>query len=381
MWIDWAGGLFMISVGVVLYAYAGLPALVYLMAKWRPRPVHKADVRPKVSLIIAAYNEEKTIQAKLENALALTYPKDKFEILVAAHGSNDETVNIARRFETEGVRVLHAPAREGKAAAMNRAVAEATGEIYFFSDANTVNSPGTVEALVRSFADPGVGAVSGRKVVLQDKEREASGGENAYWTYETTLKQLESLAGSIVTADGEIFAVRAELYNPMPRHIVHDDMYLSLKIVDQGYRVVYENAAVSAEYASCSLEDEFHLKMRYSAGGFQLVKLFRRLLLPPRSWFAIQFLSHKVLRWLAPVFLGIGLVASGCSRAPVFQIAFVLQAAFYLTGLLAWLTRSRFRSRLLYFPLYFCVMNMAVLCGFARQFAFAQTPLWRKAQR
>ncbi len=372
--------LFWISVTLVAYTYFLYPALVFALARLWPHPVRKADVEPSLSLIIAAYNEEKVIREKLENTLALDYPREKLEILVAAYGSSDRTAAIAREFESRGVRVLYRPEREGKTSALNRAVPEASGEILMFSDANTLYQPDCVRRLVRSFADPEVGGVTGRKLVLADASREASSGENAYWSYEGSLKAAESLFGSIVTADGEIFAMRRELYRPMPASIVHDDMYLSLTIIESGRRLVYEDRATSAEYASRTLLDEFHLKARYASAGYQIIHCFRRLLLPPRTWFAVEFLSHKLLRWLAPFFLLGSLVASGLSDSLFYRLAFWAQAAFYGAALLGWAVRA-LAAGILYFPLYFSTMNAAALYGFFRFLTTGQTTLWRKADR
>ncbi len=372
--------LFWISVALTAYTYFLFPALVHLLARLWPRPVRKRDITPQVSLIIAAYNEEKVIREKLRNTLALDYPREQLEILVAAHGSTDATVAIAREFEAEGVRVLHRAEREGKTAALNRAVAEASGEILMFSDANTVYPADCLRKLVRNFADPEVGGVSGRKLVLEDAQREASAGETAYWSYEASFKAAESLCGSIATADGEIFAMRRSLFSAMPPTIVHDDMFLSLTIVRSGRRLVYERDARSFEYASRSLADEFHLKARYSSAGYQILRAFRGLLLPPRSWFAVQFLSHKLLRWLVPFFLLGSLIGSGMAGGLFYGSVFWLQIAFYVAALLGSAAR-KLTTGVLYFPLYFSAMNAAALYGFFRFVTTGQTTLWRKADR
>ena len=236
--------------------------------------------------------------------------------------------------------------------------------------------------LVRSFADPAVGGVSGRKIVLEDASREArcATGETAYWGYEAALKTAESLCGSIVTADGEIFAMRRSLFRTMPPTIVHDDMYLSLTIVASGHRLVYENDACSAEYASRTLRDEFHLKSRYASAGYQILSAFRKLLLPPRSWFALEFLSHKLLRWLVPFFLMGTLAASGAADALLYRCALWAQLAFYAAALAGFAVR-RAKTRVLYFPFYFSAMNAAALYGFFRFLTTGQTTLWRKAER
>jgi cellulose synthase/poly-beta-1,6-N-acetylglucosamine synthase-like glycosyltransferase len=376
-----AQGLWWLAAAVVVYTYIGFPSLVAYLARRRPRPNRRAQITPTVSFIIAAYNEERTIREKLENTLALSYPPESLEIVVAADGSSDGTCDIVREYADRGVQLLHEPTRGGKTSALNRAVEASTGRILFFSDANTRYSPDTVRTMVRNFADPYVGGVSGRKVILQDRERLASAGETAYWGYETTLKSNESLLDSIATGDGEIFAMRRLLFGRMPRQIVHDDMYLTLRIIEQGFRVVYESEAVSAEYASKSLLDEFHLKVRYASAGFQIIAAFRRMLLPPRSWFAFQFLSHKLLRWTAPLWLLTLFVLAGVLGGPFYGTAFAAQTTFYSLALTGWLLHRWTRPTVLYFPLYFSVMNGAALYGLARYLVRGQTTLWRKAER
>jgi poly-beta-1,6-N-acetyl-D-glucosamine synthase len=373
---------FWLSFILVAYAYAGYPCLALLMSRRRPRPVRAdATFRPTVSLIIAACNEERVIREKIENTLQLTYPKRLLELVVVADGSTDGTASIVLEYADRGVRLLHQPQRQGKTMALNRAVAATSGEIVLFSDANTFYAPATVERMVRNFADPEVGGVSGRKIVLDDATRAATDGEVAYWAFETRLKQWESDAGSIVTADGEIFAMRRSFFAPIPKHIVHDDMYLTLEIVSRGSRVVFEPQATSAEQASRTLYDEFHLKVRYASAGYQIVGEFFRLLLPPTSWFAVEFLSHKLLRWLAPLFLVVLLVSSALAGGGIYRVIFAAQASFYGVAVVGWLLHRWIRPAPIYFPLYFTVMNSAALYGTARYLLRGQTTLWRKAAR
>jgi biofilm PGA synthesis N-glycosyltransferase PgaC len=372
--------LFWLSAAILAYTYLGYPVLVGLLATCRPRPIRKSGIRPRVSFIIAAYNEEKHLRNKLRDTLSLDYPRDKLEIIVAADGSDDGTAAIAREFEDQGVRLVHKAGREGKSAALNRAVAQATGEILLFSDANTVYNPDAVKALVSNFADATVGGVCGRKILITAADREATEGETAYWGYESRLKEYESRLGSIVTADGEIFAMRRALYAPIPAPVVHDDMYLSVMVVHRGYRLVYEPAATSAEYASRTLADEFHLKIRYASGGFQILAHFPALLVP-LSLFSASFLSHKVLRWLAPVFLILALITSALLTTPSYRLAFWGQIALYMLALTGLLVHRRGAWPFVYYPLYFAAMNTAALCGLVRYLSIGQTPMWRKAAR
>jgi poly-beta-1,6-N-acetyl-D-glucosamine synthase len=367
---------------LLVYGYIGFSILMYFLARIRPRPTATDPAyRPAVSLVIAACNEEKTIREKLENTLRLAYPRERLEVIVAADGSTDATADIVRGYAAQGIRLLHQPQRQGKSAALARAVAHCTGDVLLFSDANTDYAPDVVQNMVKHFADPAVGGVSGRKIVLDDGQREATQGETAYWSYESSLKTWESAVGSIVTADGEIFAMRRSLFMALPASIVHDDMFLTLQMIQDGYRVVYEPAATSAEFASRTLFDEFHLKVRYASAGYQILARFRSMFLPVPTWFGLQFLSHKLLRWSAPFLLMTVFFTSAALDARFYQLMFWAQAAFYTAALAGLATHRRAHVRLLYFPLYFSAMNTAALYGFVRYFIAGQSPLWRKAAR
>ncbi|GJL69850.1 MAG: glycosyl transferase [Nitrospirales bacterium] len=375
--------LFWVAFAAVVYTYFGYPLLVWLIGRMRPRPIKQGKFNPSVSMIIAAYNEEKVIGHKMVNTMALAYPEGQLEIIVVADGSTDQTVSIVQSYEKEGVTVLHQSLRQGKTAALNRAVSSATGEIVFFSDANTMYEPTVIQKIVRNFNDPSVGGVSGRKVILKDCDRQTSQGETAFWNYEGWLKSGESRLGSIVGADGEIFAIRRALFAPMPSFIVHDDMFLSLKIVEAGFRVIYEGEATSAEYSSKTLHDEFFLKVRYASAGYQILTQFPKMFFPPKTFFAFQFISHKLFRWLIPFFLLTMLLSSALIPSLWYHSLFWGQVSFYLTAVLGWVLMKKIgHATLFYVPLYFCMGNAAALYGFFLHFFSAgQTSLWRKAER
>jgi poly-beta-1,6-N-acetyl-D-glucosamine synthase len=373
---------FWVSAALLVYHHLVFPATMWVMARLRPRPT-RADLehKPSVSVLIAAFNEEKSIAEKIRNTLALNYPRPLLEIVVAADGSSDSTTTIVEAFKDDGVRLLHRPERLGKSAALDRAVPHCTGDIVLFSDANTHYEADAISLLVQHFADHEVGGVSGRKIVIKDSARAATDGENTYWSLESALKTWESNCGSIVTADGEMFAIRRSLFPGLHRTIVHDDMYLTLSLVAQGYRVVYEPNATSAECASRTLLDEFHLKVRYASAGYQIVAQFPHLFAPVPSAFGLKFLSHKFLRWTAPLLLLAMLGSNALLSGPLYRFFFAGQMLFYAAAASGWLLRRRTASRLLYLPLYFSLMNAAGLYGLARYVVFGQSPLWRKAER
>jgi cellulose synthase/poly-beta-1,6-N-acetylglucosamine synthase-like glycosyltransferase len=377
--------IFYVCAVLVTFHYLAYPALVIVLAKTK-RTSHdiglaSAESLPSLTVVIAAYNEQRVIAAKLENTLALDYPADRLKIIVAAHGSSDATADIARGFASRGVTVLHDPVRRGKTAALNRAVEAADSDIIVFSDANNNFNTDALRQLVRHFADPCVGGVCGLKQIYDANDRESAVGDGLYWKYESAIKIAESRLGSITTADGEIFAVRRALYRSLDESLINDDAAITLNLVREGYRVLYEPAARSYEHASIRIEDDFNVKVRMVSGGFQTVAYYWRFLLPPRSAFTFAFLSHKLLRWLAPEFLILMFVTSLLLAAnPLFLALLLAQVAFYLLAWTGW--RMRARGALpfaIYVPFYFCAMNLAALFGLYRH--LTRSTQWKKAER
>jgi cellulose synthase/poly-beta-1,6-N-acetylglucosamine synthase-like glycosyltransferase len=240
---------FWLSIIYLVYVYAGFPALVAVVGTVKRRDVRKAPVTPTLTLVIAAYNEERVIASRLENALESDYPPDRLQILVASDGSTDATERIVGGYAGRGVQQLRL-ARRGKIHALDEAVRQAGGEILVFSDANTMCVPGALRALASNFADPAVGGVAGRTGYrLPTNGESSSRGECLYWDYDTRLKQLESLTGSVVSAHGGLYAIRRALYRPSPDPAVTDDFAISTTVVDQGFRLVFEPDACATEDA------------------------------------------------------------------------------------------------------------------------------------
>jgi poly-beta-1,6-N-acetyl-D-glucosamine synthase len=379
--------LFFTCAFLVVYHYGLYPLAVITLARLRQgagnsgRDSEPAQW-PKVTLLIAAYNEQRVIAGKLRNSLELNYPGE-CEIIVVSDGSNDRTADIVASFADRGVVSMHESARRGKTAALNRGVAAARGEIIVFSDANNDFSHNALRALVGHFVDGRVGGVCGVKQIREADQRESSMGDSLYWRYESAVKYAEGRLGSITNADGEIFAMRKSLYKAIDESVINDDAEITFDIVRQGYRILYEPEARSIEYASIRIEDDFHVKVRMVAGGYQTLARHWRMLLPPRSWFSFAYLSHKVLRYLAPVLLiSVFLLTVWLSANPVFLALLIGQIMFY--GVAAYGYR-RIRKyalpTLVYVPFYFSAMNLAALFGLVRFIARQQGTKWRKAER
>ncbi len=357
--------IFWLLVGLVAYTYAGFPLLVFVRGKMFRRPYRRADYTPSVSLIVAAYNEEATIGRKLENILALDYPRDKLQVIVVSDGSTDRTNQIVRQYVRRGILFLPLP-RVGKAAALNAAVAMATGEILVFSDANSIYAPDAIRALVRPFADRWVGGVAGNQVYVTPDEMSSSGeGEREYWGFDRWLKFYESEAGNTISATGAIYAIRRHLFQPVPEGVT-DDFVTSVRVIAQGYRLVFAPDAVAYEPVSKNEKVEFGRKVRVITRGLRGVWLMRQLLDPFQyGFYAVQLFSHKVLRRMVAFPLVALLVMSfGLWNAgPVYKVAALGQVALYGCGLAGFLLRNTRvgRSRVLALPFFFCMVNAAVI--------------------
>ncbi len=341
------------------------------------------DSCPAVSLLIlAAFNEESVIAERLLNALAMDYPPEKFEVIVGTDGCSDRTAEIVRGFADSGVRLLEFRGNRGKASVLNDAVAQARGEIVLMSDANTQIEPRAALNLARWFADPEVGSVVGRLVLVDPVT-----GRNAdglYWKYETFLKKCEARLGALLGANGAIYAIRRDLYAPIPAGTIVDDFVIPLLAKQRtGCRIVYDPEAEAVEETAPSVGAEFHRRARIGAGGYQSVGMLWRLLDPRRGWVAFAFLSHKVLRWLCPFFL-IGALAANVALAdrPPYRVLLVAQAAFYaLAVLMAFVPAGARILRPLRLATMFVSMNAALFVGFWRWLLGRQRGAWRRTER
>jgi cellulose synthase/poly-beta-1,6-N-acetylglucosamine synthase-like glycosyltransferase len=380
---------FWICAAVIGYAYLIYPLLIWFLAygfgrRSRDPIVEEEDGDlPSVSLLIAAYNEEAVIEARLHNALALDYPPEKFEVMVGSDGSSDRTPEIVRGYTDPRVRLLDYSQRRGKAAVLNTAMAELQGEIVLLSDANTDIDRDAVRKLVRWFDDPHVGAVCGRLILTDPKL--GRNVDSLYWKYETFLKRCESRLGALLGANGAIYAFRRAWYVPIPDEIIIDDLVIPLlsKLRNNG-RIIYDDEAVAHEETPPDVWAEFERRSRIGAGGFQSIGMLWRLLDPRRGWVAFTFFSHKVLRWLCPFAL-LGLLASNVMliwEGRFYQWALSGQVGFYLLAWFAALLPGRHRLlRPLRLATMFTTMNTALLVGFWRWLSGGQKGAWDRTRR
>lgn len=359
--------IFWTSVAALFYVYAGYPLLVYLVSRLRPRRVKKAEFAPPVTVLITAYNEEKAIREKIENTLLIDYPKDKLQILVASDGSTDQTDRIVKEFAARGVELFRQEGRMGKTYTQNEAVKRATGEIILFSDATTFYEKDVLTVMLPNFADQSVGCVAGRLIYVDESGSGVGRGAQSYWNYETFIKQSESLACSLIGASGCLYAVRRSAYRPMYPEACSDFLICSI-LYKQGLRSIYEPEAVCTEETNRRTDKELQMRVRVILQTFTDLWRNRELLNPLRyGFYAVELVSHKVLRYAIPLFLLLVLAsaAAGAVYSNLLAVAFVLQIGFYLMAFAAWiLEKSGRRAGIFSIPLYFVLANLASLIGF-----------------
>jgi poly-beta-1,6-N-acetyl-D-glucosamine synthase len=349
--------LFWISVGFPLYVYIGFPLLLWLLQAIVRRVPRRQPIEPPVSLLIAAYNEAAVIDHKIRNSLALDYPAEKLEIVVASDGSKDATADIVRSFEAASggrVRLLNYPQNRGKTAVLNDAIRELRGDIVAFSDASSMLAADSLGILVQSFADPHVGAASGVYRLLKKDQAKLGPQEAIYWKYETFLKVQEARLGAFTGAHGSLFAIRRALYPFPSENTINDDFTIPMRILERGHRVSYEPAAVACEEAH-EMEG-FSRRVRITAGNIEQLREIRRLLWPPRPLVLFCLLSHKTGRLLVPVFMLSALVTNIALRGQ-FPYNWLLlgQALFY--GLAVLGGTLDLKPQILRLPYYFCMIN------------------------
>lgn len=373
--------LVLLSLCVLIHIYIGYPIAIYVYGTIRNIKINLDEIEPTITVIIAAYNEEKYIKEKIINALSLDYPKEKLEVIVVSDGSDDDTYSIAQSVKSKNL-ILIEQQRSGKPTALNNAIKKASGELIFFTDANVFFSPNSLKELVLSMGDKKVGAVTG-KVDLVAIETTEPLGEGAYMRYERFLQKYETLAGTVVGTDGGMFLARRSLIKKLPENIILDDFYIVMNIILQGYRVVYDEKAHAKELVPASVEQEFRRKTRIAAGGFQVLAALKDLLFYPKNIsFMFQLYSHKILRWLSPVFL-LMLYLCSIPMLDIFSIRlfFLLQNGFYFLAVIGMLSSRARKFGPIYISYYFCAINVALLFGLIKAITNSQKVTWDRVER
>jgi cellulose synthase/poly-beta-1,6-N-acetylglucosamine synthase-like glycosyltransferase len=388
--------IFWVAVGLLLYTYFGYPFLLLAAASViqilrdlrflfrrdsrRTEPVTDAAL-PAVSLVIPAYNEEAVIAAKLDNCLALDYPKDRIEILVGSDGSDDRTNEIVRSYADRGVVLAAYYERRGKPSVINDTVARSEGDVVVLTDATTMIEPDALRKIVRHFDDREIGGVNGelRFVSPEDSHR----GEGWYWKYEVMIKFMENRFGVVLGSSGALCAVRKAVFRPIPANCICDDLLITLNVMLDGYRAVYDPEARSTEETAASVEMESSRRERIGAGNLQTLGWTLPLLDPRRGWVAPCYLSHKILKWLTWALMLVAFLANVLLLGELLYIVlFFLQLTFYATAALDALdVRLPVLSAVGHVTRYFVAMHLGLCRGFFRYIFRTQDVAWEREHR
>jgi cellulose synthase/poly-beta-1,6-N-acetylglucosamine synthase-like glycosyltransferase len=374
------------SLGLLFYTYIGYPVLLMLFALFRRNRdiVHKGPVSwPSVTVVISAFNEEAVIGRRIQNLLEVDYPKDKLEILIGSDGSTDGTCDVIAKYRFAGVKLVACALRRGKAGVLNDLVSQATGEFIVFSDANTFYERDAVKELVRGFLD----CRSACAVVGRLEFRTSPGAVNPdslYWRYESLLKKLESRFGTLLGANGAIYAIRRTRYQPLPPGTIVDDFLIPLLMrLDSGGAVMFRPSAKAWELTPETVRDEFRRRVRIGSGDAHALIHTWRLLYPTRGMLALSYWSHKIFRWMGPglllavllsnLFLLDGLWGQGLFAVQLLGYALALGAP--------WLRDVPLLGRVTATLSYFIVLNAALLIGFVRFCLGMTSQTWETTPR
>jgi cellulose synthase/poly-beta-1,6-N-acetylglucosamine synthase-like glycosyltransferase len=372
--------LFWLSAGLIAYTHLGYPLVLRallgvrrLTDRGKPGMAEAgAEHMPAVSLIVAAYDEEQVIAEKVANALALDYPRELLEVIVASDGSGDATASRAR--EAGADRVMELP-RGGKVLAQNAAAESASGEVLAFSDANSLWAPDALRRLVAPFADPRVGYVCGQ-VRFTD-----AGGDNlegAYWRYEMAVREMESSLAGVTAGNGAIYAVRREAYLPLSSSGSHD-LSFPFAMAKRGLLPLYAAEARAEEKMVPTLEGEFARKRRMNVGLWDIV--VGEGMLSPRGYpplYAFELVSHRLLRYLTPFLHLIAFAANLAllGEGAVYAVTMAIQVALLLAALLG--------RPLPLGPLrvarYYVMTTAAIAAGLVDRFRRGAPGTWEKAE-
>ena len=369
--------LFWLSLIGILYTYAGYPVAMWMFARLRPRPWKAAPINPSVSVVLAVHNGIERLAGKIQHLLSLDYSNVK-EVILVSDGSTDGTAEALAHLQSPPIKTIVLGEHGGKAVAVNAGVAAATADVVLFVDIRPEIAPGAIQELVANFADPKVGCVAGELILRQDGHdatSEAVGG--LYWRYEQWIRNCEATFDSPVGVYGGFYAIRRELFVPMPAGLILDDMFQPLSIIRQGYRSVLDLRACVYDTWPKNVKGEFHRKLRTLAGNFQLFKLAPWTLTTKNRTF-FQLVSHKVMRLIVPyllvlLFITSILLSAGSSFYAAVTVLQILGWALALAGL-------RYRIPILHRiaapASALLALNAAAVAGLYK-FLFTRGPLWK----
>ncbi len=379
--------LFLISSFLILQAYLFYPVSVYIISLAKGLSFRREGFEPSVSVIISAYNEEKVIEATIRRILDSDYDMQKFEVVVGSDCSSDRTSEILKRMSSElnNLRFHDFKERRGKASVLNDLVTKASGDILVFSDANTSYAKDAIKKMMSYYADPAIGGVCGRLILIDPLLIHKGNQEKKYWEIENWIKEKEGSLGCLIGANGGIYSIRKENYSPIPSDSpVMDDFFISLKVLEQKKLFVYESEARAVEEVADDFKVEYRRKIRNNAIDLSTIKYIKNLLKPSAGFIAYALWSHKIIRWCSPVMLLLILLTNIIlfNTAAFFEYLLYLQIVFYLIAGIGYLL-SRMDIKLFPFNLcfYFVLINNALLVGIYRYLTKQQKSHWQSTPR
>jgi len=388
--------IFWILLSLIFYTYLGYTILLFLLVgikklfTKKSKDIYEIIDLPEITLLIAAFNEKDVIERKMKNTYELDYPKDKIKILWITDGSEDGTPDILNSKFID-IQVLHQQKRDGKTAALNRAMAFVKTPYVIFCDANAMLHPQSAKNIIKQFNSPRIGCVAGEKRISSEFVAQVSGtGEGSYWKYESLIKKLESDFNTTLGAAGELYAIRTDLFEKIDEDIIIDDFVNSLNMARKGYLIKYTPNAYASESPSFNITEELKRKVRIASGGFQtIVRIPSMFNFFRYGFLSIEYISHKVLRWSVvpfaiPMFFIINLVLclEQSWQFDLYNNFFFAQLLFYFMVFIGYFLGKRWKYfRILYLPYYMIIMNFAQIVGFIRFIRGKHSVVWIKARR
>ncbi len=371
------------------YCYVLYPMIVRLLGKSFPKPTEKDETySPKISIILAVYNEEIVLESCLDSLLALDYPKELLEIIVGSDGSTDKTNEILSSYNAQYpfIKTMTFSSRRGKMPVLNDLVLSATGDILFFADADISLSPNTLKVQLRHFVDPSVGAIGGGYHIHTETEKGLSTSEKEYASKEQKIRVNEGIFSSSIGVFGGNYTIRRELWRPLPDALVHDDLFVALNVIDKKKRVVYEPESTSVDIYERSLKDEFRRKSRSASRGYHTLSFFQNLVGFSGGTIAFQIWSHKILRWLSPFILmaivTLGILGFSLYQEIQYSILFFGFIAVMSLTFVGWLFEIKnIRIPILHQLTWLVIMNIAYIAGTIKFLLRSDEGMWTQATR
>lgn len=372
-----------------IHSYVIYPLIMWFISKLISNTIsHNQEFYPEVSIIVSAFNEEKVIAQRINNIANQDYDLDKIELIIGSDGSNDKTNQIVKELLTRyrWIKFYEFNTRRGKAAVINDLVENATGDVLIFTDANTEFESGSIRALVKGFNDQRVGGVSGKLKLVESADKPHSNTkEIKYWDFEVKIKEFEGKAGILIGANGAIFSIRKELFVSLPvDKPITDDLFLTLSVIDKGYKFLYEVKALAYEETASNLIIEFKRKVRFASTNFETIKQFKSLIFGKNIFVVFSLWSHKIFRWITPLllilifFLSAGLSAYN----PTYKVFFYFQLFFYALAIVGYfLLIIKIKIPVVSMIFYFVYSNIAILWGLYKFLSGSHSGIWQPTER